>query len=835
MNTRTKTMFALGGALTLALCGGILLTAPAGIEASAVAVPSLFLPGSYEEYLPLEYPTDAAMSEHYIAVADGNTLYLYDRSEGAYTAYTHRAALAEVEFAEDGRLFFNDQNAQLYQYSYSTQTAEIQTNVPCATFLIEGNTLYTAAVAGGTTTLYAIPADSAAISFDRAETIGQLSSYAGASPRLAFLEGVLYCAFNHLVTSCTPTENGYAINTQLLAGSSTDASGLSAFTVHEGEFYYAVNGTLDRDGLYRTVLNSGSELLFEGSGFTSLFSYDGTLYGVQNGSVRAFSTENGAQLTGYEIGAGSNAPNRISGAGETVRAGDLLVIADEGNRRVLVYDIGEESFSSVPLGGEPACVATDGESFAVSVGDSIFIYGRGESTPRYTHTAESTVSGLTCVYGTYYYVTEHSYYGVAEEGAREFTRPNTAVPVAITSDLMGNIYVASASAPGQSAVVNRFTESEFLDYASSGTPVGDGWALPAGFRSLRADYEGSLYYLLGSALYRNSVRLETFDASSALYHGTGGSAPSPVSFALSFADGTVYLNYGDFMLTAEVSFPNLGAIPAEGLYEQLHTAPAAQSLSYVDAADGTVGIAVDLSALDENSSTLAYTSHRRIEGGSALVLGRAEQFLLLALYRDHEYVCMLVPEESCTPVLSECTATDEKRLLSSDASLMSYPLLVDSLTEEELPRGTQVTVLAEISPAAGFAFAEVRYGEDGHGYVLLDYLTKIAPLPSPNDEYRLGYLKANESGIAFYAADDRTETIRVTERTQVKIYEAENGTFDVCFEDDSGTLYTAQVTEDMLEAGGEDALRISIIIVLCVIAVGIGAVYILLVPKKTKN
>ena len=114
------------------------------------------------------------------------------------------------------------------------------------------------------------------------------------------------------------------------------------------------------------------------------------------------------------------------------------------------------------------------------------------------------------------------------------------------------------------------------------------------------------------------------------------------------------------------------------------------------------------------------------------------------------------------------------------------------------------------------------------------YLTEAPPIPAENDDYRLGYLKASD-GITFYAADDRSQTIRVTERTQVKIYEAENGAFDVCFTDASGTTYTAQVTKDMLETGGENALRTSIIIILCVIAVGIGAVYVLLVPKKPKN
>ena len=105
MNTRKKTMLSLGTALALTLCGALLLGAPAAIEASAAPAPSLFLPGSYEEYLPLEYPTDAAMSEGYIAVADGNTLYLFDREKGAYTAYEHRSTLSEVQFTEDGNLW----------------------------------------------------------------------------------------------------------------------------------------------------------------------------------------------------------------------------------------------------------------------------------------------------------------------------------------------------------------------------------------------------------------------------------------------------------------------------------------------------------------------------------------------------------------------------------------------------------------------------------------------------------------------------------------------------------------------------------------------------------
>ncbi len=828
MDTRNKTMIGLGTALALSVCAAAAFAAPAAIEASAVSAPSLFLPGSYEEYLPLELPSDAAMSEEYIAAADGNTLYLFDREEGSYLSYTHTSPLSKLQFTEDGRLFFSDQDTQLYRYDTASGTAVIQPNVPCATFTIAGSTLYTAVVSNASTTLYAIPCDSAVISYDRRVQIGQVTSLAGASPRLTYLDGVLYCAFNHTVYACTTSETGYVMSPHYLAGPSTDVSNLAAFTAHEGEFYYAVNGTLERDGLYRTVLDQGSERIFEGSGFSALFSYDGTLYGVQNGSVRAFSLENGgASLTGYEIGAGSDAPNRISDAGETVRAGDLLVVADRGNRRVLLYDGSGERFSSVALNGVPACVATDGESFAVSVGNNIYLYTYGESEPRYVHTAESTVSGIACVYGTYYYVTEHSYYGVAEEGAREFTRSGTAMPVAITSDMYGNLYVASST--GQ---VIRFTESEFLDYSFSGIPVTDSWVLPSSFSSLRADYEGNLYYLSGNALYQNGLRLETFDVSSVLYHG-GDPAPAPVSFALSFSDGTVYLNYGDFMVTAELVFPNLGAVSADGLYETLFTAPDSGELSYVNVSEGAVGVEVDVSGLMPDSKTLTYVSHARIERGTALVLGKTEHFVLAALYEDYGYRILLVPEESCGPILSNRKEANGTKYISSNVSLTSYPLFSEALTLQTLPRGTEVEVIAEVTPIDGYAFAEVRAG-GVHGYVPLAYLTASSPIPAENDDYRLGYLKASD-GITFYAADDRSRTIRVTERTQVKIYEAENGAFDVCFTDGTGTLYTAQVTEDMLESGGEDALRMSIIIILCVIAVGIGAVYVLLVPKKSKN
>lgn len=50
---------------------------------------SLFLPSSYEEYLPLSEPSSVAVTENYTAIADGLKIYVYDRLAGSYSYYEH--------------------------------------------------------------------------------------------------------------------------------------------------------------------------------------------------------------------------------------------------------------------------------------------------------------------------------------------------------------------------------------------------------------------------------------------------------------------------------------------------------------------------------------------------------------------------------------------------------------------------------------------------------------------------------------------------------------------------------------------------------------------------
>ena len=61
----------------------------------------LFLPSSPEQFLPLNSPTDYAINENYIAVSEGNTIYLYDKtSKDGYKTFTDEYEVASLNLYE---------------------------------------------------------------------------------------------------------------------------------------------------------------------------------------------------------------------------------------------------------------------------------------------------------------------------------------------------------------------------------------------------------------------------------------------------------------------------------------------------------------------------------------------------------------------------------------------------------------------------------------------------------------------------------------------------------------------------------------------------------------
>ena len=92
----------------------------------------LLLPISYEEYLPLSAPSGVAICENYTAIADGNTLFVYDRQREEYRTYTHnehgendsRNAVKQVQFDENETLYFTDDSTSDNLYALNMKTVK---------------------------------------------------------------------------------------------------------------------------------------------------------------------------------------------------------------------------------------------------------------------------------------------------------------------------------------------------------------------------------------------------------------------------------------------------------------------------------------------------------------------------------------------------------------------------------------------------------------------------------------------------------------------------------------------------------------------------------------
>ena len=79
----------------------------------------LVTPSSYEEYLSLSTPADVAATDGYVAIADGNTLYLFDKDRNLWQEYIHLGTITKVAFGSRDTLYFLDgQTNKLYRLPY---------------------------------------------------------------------------------------------------------------------------------------------------------------------------------------------------------------------------------------------------------------------------------------------------------------------------------------------------------------------------------------------------------------------------------------------------------------------------------------------------------------------------------------------------------------------------------------------------------------------------------------------------------------------------------------------------------------------------------------------
>lgn len=810
---------------------------------------SLFLPKTYEQYLSLNNPSDVAFSHSHIAIADNDILYVYDRATQTYskTSVTEQRIISKIGYTAGGRLFVavSGISNQFYEYNATENRLTLISSINCSTFCIDNDSLYTATIDATSTHIGRYSINSIGNSEVQSHNLGTIDT--NKTPSMTCLNGRLYCTIEDHVYHIDPDDEAFSDTTlpTYLSLNMSDAKNVRSTCAHNNAFYYTAEG-----GLYRAELSTTDDsakkatCVLQGKNFGTLTSYDGNLYCIREKSVLRFDAEQtNYKIADYEISSSSSSVGRLSGATDVVRAGSLVVIAETANHRVTVYNGETEKYSVLVPEDEafsPTLVATDGTLVAAVSGNKVYVCNNPKKSAKFEEpiTITSTIKGIACVYGKIYYVTQNDIQG---ELYGEPSTKSNGTPFAMASDLYGNLYVAYTNGS-----VRSFTEEEFVTQDMQGTQLED-VTVPTGATSLRADFEGNLYYLKEGAMYR-SVSEDPFPKINVSDFIYSESDKTPVAFALGYEDDEVYFLYdsGDFIIKTNagtLGFPTLKAISADGV--SVSQVQAKEAVELVDVKAKAVGMRVELSDFSDGAEYFPYSSYARTEKVERAVLldetadGR---YKLVALYEDKRYTVELFRVEDILPDELQPVWTGEsgKRYFSSEAYAYNYPCITAARTADPLPRGTEVTLIDVMHAGSGaeeecgpdFAYIEYETAARARvrGYAPLSFLTEADPNGAAENMFTLGSLKED---VQFAAADGSSHTVKAGET--VRLYDNGDGTYTARVTAD-GVDYEAQVEGSLVARGESDALRIALIVILSVLAaVIIGAYFFLLAGKKRKT
>ena len=492
-----------------------------------------------------------------------------------------------------------------------------------------------------------------------------------------------------------------------------------------------------------------------------------------------------------------------------------------------VYNFSTDEYTVIDCDAAPDLVATDGEIVAYAADTQVYTCNVGAGETAFTSaqlSGSAKIAGLAVLYGKTYYVKGNGTRGVVGGTSVEMSSAN---PTGLAADLYGTLYVSYQSGNAQA-----FSEEAFLsDAAGEETGIN----VPGNATSLRADFEGNLYYLSDGNLYQNGQPIASVDGSDFVYGAD--STQNALSFALGFEDDAVYFNFGNYVVKSNAgtmsAIPTLDEIAENGAREKTFSLHTENML--VKVAARSVGIDTDLAAFRaSDGSFFPYCGYARSEQEQTGLLltktdGEDGYALVLFANADGSYTARLYPSQAVTPEEAAAREEQSTRWLSNEVGTFFVPCTQSALEQTRLARGTRVAVLRRFTaPDAEYALVAYTDGtrEEARGWVPAAYLSAVSPFPAAGEEYTVGYLKAQEDGILFTAADGSQKT--VTERVQVRLYQTGDGTFRAVLTDD--TAYIADITEDMLDKDNAEILRIALIVILSVLALIIVGVYIFLLP-----
>ncbi len=192
MKKRTATilsLFTLAAVATLTATGLFTQKTVAADAPTSAIGETLLVPVSYEEYLSLNAPMDAAATDSHVAIADGESIFLFDRAKGVWQEYKHGSSVTKLHFGGRDELYFLDGNTNgVYALSATEPISATETGVVCSTFSIRGDVLYYVNNSAGLTSIYSAP-------LSNLTEKSVLYSGRMYSPALSFWNGEIYYVY----------------------------------------------------------------------------------------------------------------------------------------------------------------------------------------------------------------------------------------------------------------------------------------------------------------------------------------------------------------------------------------------------------------------------------------------------------------------------------------------------------------------------------------------------------------------------------------------------------------------------------------------------------------
>lgn len=777
MNTYAKKILSVGAcALALTISGGTVAIATANAEVRP-PFETLLSPASYEQYLPLSAPSDVAVNDDFTAIADGSSIYVYNRAKDVYTRYEHtkntaaeKNTVSKLQFGSDGILYFLDASTYLYALTPETLATDApqpqETGFSCSTFTLQGNDVYFTNVSSDVAQLSKTTLSSLSVS--GAIT---LATDVGSNPVIAYADGYVYYTDNGVWlnkvsadASAPVSKHDHFAVTENLVTSMHVYDDEIAFTDNKGSFYVYNLTALDfADKQTDDALRHKDET----GGYKAVTRHGAFLYAVKEQSVRQYDCQNAA-FTDFEISANSSSTHRLRGATDSAVCKQTLVTADAGNSRLSVYSETEKTYRVFSTDVPYEKVATDGKNAVVCTADQVALYALSDGERLFVTTNFSGHAvGVAAVYGKYYFVTDtNHFYSItwqpydvgAMEGAtsgyayfHDFVQKTSGLtPELLTSDVYGNLYVATSNNE-----VHCYDETAFMNAENYGEEV---CQIEDGCTKILVNLQRHVYAVKGNAvyIYQKDVPTKTVDLGAELvYSQTTDTPVTAVAFSAETPHGYVIYNGNLTVQTTELwLYPNMQMISVDNADETLFGNGQA-TCEVVKTSKNALLIAFDLETT-QGAQYFPYLGYLRAETEyTGLKIGSTQSgYDVVAVYdkQTQTYTTYLTLPAFVTTVETVTPYDEENQTVAyvtNAIRLYKFPYLTDLLTFASVPKNAQVKLVGEMNEL-DYEYYYVAY-QDGettkYGYIPKAYVTPFNGAPPQTETEIYGDATASEDSV----------------------------------------------------------------------------------------